>query len=1377
MKKYCALLAVLFVLSCSFVTAGTADMYNNSGKTKEKKGGEQTLRAAAGRFDVQRNRVSNLDFFNSNYGIFAHDVVTGRGGGIWPRGSVNQYIFAGGIWIGALKRLNPTDTSLKKLCLITYNPNSGVSWCVPGRISDGDNIFDDDDMVKKYRVYFQTDFSTTGTPYSVTDGPNWPVWDTSPNPLDTLKKDRWLGSYVNDITARNPTSYPKGPAFISQEDVFSTFKDTDLSRYEGGAVARKSQGYPLRLQFENTIYSWGFGDYADFVFLKYTIINTSPDTLYEVWLAPAYDMDIALLTNSQLGASNDRTRFYSEEDSLNLAVQWTNGNQGERGRGFGYIGFDFLESPAVDPQTGFIRRDKKYYSSNEQLGLKTFRNWVIENDPTENSQRYDFISQGTKDGDTEAGDKRFLMASGPFTFLPGDTARTVVGIIFAATAKGGDADGTTEDLAEMVRKDKFAQQVYDNNFDAPKPPDECNVTYRPLNNAIMVQWDNLSEMSVDMREGGLDFLGYKIYRARRDDLDSFDVDIRPHAGTQQRGMGPFGWKQVGQYSLPLPFLKSAIPSSASYGASKFDSVRLVRQLDSVTWEVERFPNFADASNPFGVKPWNQYFASLPPAELQALLRGRITINAAKDTMPPKWNNKNEIIPNWPAVQVNGLTIRIPWNPNRFTPVAGRTTVADSILYNQVFQRINSLLYNGTASMDFPSLDPNYTYIQKIRQEVIAPYMDSITSHRTFVDLGDDNGDGIITNDPDPTKTEKILNNIDYYYQVRAYDEGDYKIRTPQKMNTGIDGKNQIKAYALAGPPLIGGAAHIEIISQDKDKLGGLYNFQFNVKDNQRLNQLFVTNGVGHDLELEFQPFWRTFPYPLPSQATPKPAEFGIYGLTMILRDKTTNAELFNGITQLEPSLCYYGYGTIKLFSENGARYIMSDSAVIDPLTGSNNTIGIIDDTTSTIRNGTFTTFSDGSNNSCYTAQMGGSARQTLDFGFEYAIQQHGGLFRPLQAEILQANSGANTILNFATNSVQTTQNVDTIPVGNGYVRFVQGSFNNGPAVYEVEFLPGSVMPITLTYDNGASTKTFNVPYLEVSVKNTASYQRPSDDGKTTATVSYPGVVPHFTVSPLAAQELPDVRNVPIGQFNLSSAAFVNGRSKDGFSDRRKQSARGTNVQGRYLLSAVDGADTVDFVNVFAASGMQFVSDFSNKSGFDQSKGVWKQQDFAAFSEKLKRGEIKDFQAGDKIRFTVGGGALGFPLPGAKITARVVPSGASADQITDDLLNQILVVPNPYYVSHQGQRSPNDAKIYFTNLPSKCSIKIFTINGDLIRTMQHDELTSPEPNKYSMEIWDLLSSNRQRVSSQTLIAQIETPNGAKVLKPFTVVVGGARLIPE
>jgi hypothetical protein len=88
--------------------------------------------------------VSNIEFFSSNYGIFGLNVIGNQAGGIWPRGSNKAYIFGGGIWFGARKVARDTSgqiiktsegiDSLRKMAVISYNPNSGASWMVPGRV-------------------------------------------------------------------------------------------------------------------------------------------------------------------------------------------------------------------------------------------------------------------------------------------------------------------------------------------------------------------------------------------------------------------------------------------------------------------------------------------------------------------------------------------------------------------------------------------------------------------------------------------------------------------------------------------------------------------------------------------------------------------------------------------------------------------------------------------------------------------------------------------------------------------------------------------------------------------------------------------------------------------------------------------------------------------------------------------------------------------------------------------------------------------------------------------------------------------------------------------------------------------------------------------
>ncbi|MCS7177589.1 MAG: hypothetical protein NZ960_08290 [Candidatus Kapabacteria bacterium] len=1236
----------------------------------------QPQRLAQGTFEQRRNRVSRIEFYTTNYGIFGLNIAANRGGGFWPRGSQNQYIFGGGIWFGAKKRVRG---ELRKLVIVSYNPNSGASWMVPGRVADGDEY--NDELKDKYQLYFSTDYAPDGTPLPEQagqrpQGPNWPLWITSER--ETLKVNRYFGDYIDDLTLRNLRTYPRGPAFISQEDIWCVFKDTDLRRYEGGVAVRRSQGYPLRVDIEQTIYSWGFGDYGDFIFLKYLIINRSQDTLYECWMAPAMDFDIGPAANPVAIAGNDRVRFYDEDPTLNLAIQWSNPDQGEAGKGFGYLGMTFLESPAVDPATGFIRKDRRFYPLSEQLGLVTFRNWVIENDPTGDEERYDFMAARIRDGDQGPGDKRFLMATGPFNMAPGDTARVVVGLILAATSTGRDATGFG-DLDELVRKVRFAQAVYDGGFKAPIPPDRSNLSWSPLNNGVVIRWDSTAEYTYDDSERGLDFLGYRLYRARRLDLDSFDVDHRSAASR-----GPFGWKEIARWEVPNPFIKkSDRPLLPGSPYPRIDSLVFISQPDSFTVRVARVG--------FGGEPWGEFWQSLNAATRNRYLTGEVQISRA-------------------------LT-------------GGRGLVRQSFPSTEEF--LNALydyIQQGKATLVFPDFDDDPVLRQQVRQ-TIARYIARITNNRTFVDVGDDDRSGTVDDNPDPARTERLFNNVDYYYRLLAYDEGDVIQRTPSKLNIGVTGVNVLQAFPRPAPA--SEPATITITSEDRDKLGGIYNFRFLVQDEQRLQQLFG----GHELEVEFQPLWfgtRFF--------APQGAVNGIYARQVILRDLTAGTELGRYVALFEPTQCQ---GTVVgLFSEFAGVFTG------DTTQG----IGRLDTVSYVQRTGTFRT--DAVCNAPDQYIYG-----TLGFAFDYAVQQWAGQYRPYRAE-RRAGSDVDVPVYPDRTQVQLTQ---PDPATQRYV-----SFNNGPARYLVVLEPGGTETVTITWNSGRNSKQVQVPYYNVKVYNAASFERLDPVTGRPVQVSYPGELPRVDLT-LSRGTGPDARQVPIGSYGFAAVPWVNGRSADGITQRRVQLGDWLPQQGRYYLSVISDGDTIDFVHVFVASGCRFLIDFANKRGWGVSplSGV----------DRAPSQPTRDFRPGDTIVFETTGGALGFPLPGAKIRARV-SQPSPPDKITDAILEQqVKVVPNPYYVVHQAQRSQYDAKIFFTRLPERCTIRIYTLSGELVRTLEYDARTAQEQGRLGVAVWDLLSDNLQRVASQAFVAHIETPNGAKAVLPFSVVVGGIRQVPE
>ncbi len=419
----------------------------SSGVTAQDKEGDRVQRKATGVIDVQKNTVSNIELSLVNNGILGFNPQTSTGATLWPRGSMNQYIYGSGLWFGA-RKMNPDKSGLYDYVEIGYNPNTGRCWFVPGMVKDGDSVRED--LADKYRLYFSTDFNqSSGKPLLQDDGPNWPLWvsdKTKKYQYGTYKHD-----YVADVNKRNETNYPNGPLFVSDEDIISMYKDTDLNEFDGGAAKRKALGYPLGLQIQSSVYSWNNVEMKDVLIISDIVENTSQDTLLDCWVGGFYDIDLLYSTNGPAGASNDRAKFFIEDESLNLGVAWTETSLGEAGKGFGYIGISFLETPAVD-KDAFIRNDKLIFEPTEQLGLKTFATWNIEDDQNSDERRYQFMSSMTRDEDTGPGDKRMFLATGPFNMRPGDKARVVFAINFAMPAKGGEADGTLEDIEGFTGK-------------------------------------------------------------------------------------------------------------------------------------------------------------------------------------------------------------------------------------------------------------------------------------------------------------------------------------------------------------------------------------------------------------------------------------------------------------------------------------------------------------------------------------------------------------------------------------------------------------------------------------------------------------------------------------------------------------------------------------------------------------------------------------------------------------------------------------------------------------------------------------------------------------------------------------------------------------
>ncbi len=93
------------------------------------------------------------------------------------------------------------------------------------------------------------------------------------------------------------------------------------------------------------------------------------------------------------------------------------------------------------------------------------------------------------------------------------------------------------------------------------------------------------------------------------------------------------------------------------------------------------------------------------------------------------------------------------------------------------------------------------------------------------------------------------------------------------------------------------------------------------------------------------------------------------------------------------------------------------------------------------------------------------------------------------------------------------------------------------------------------------------------------------------------------------------------------------------------------------------------------------------------------------------------------------------------------------------LDKIRVVPNPFVVTSGFDTVRDRHEIHFTRLPLQCTIKIFTLTGELVRTLQHASAVTGE----SIERWDLKTEFGSEVAYGVYLYHVDSAAGKKMGK--------------
>lgn len=147
--------------------------------------------------------------------------------------------------------------------------------------------------------------------------------------------------------------------------------------------------------------------------------------------------------------------------------------------------------------------------------------------------------------------------------------------------------------------------------------------------------------------------------------------------------------------------------------------------------------------------------------------------------------------------------------------------------------------------------------------------------------------------------------------------------------------------------------------------------------------------------------------------------------------------------------------------------------------------------------------------------------------------------------------------------------------------------------------------------------------------------------------------------------------------------------------------------------------------------------------------------------------------------------FGSPISGLPSLETALGNGAKhayAINAHDEVETQKLeafVFPNPYRnegdykkEGYEGRMDVGVAddrirEIHFVNLPLKCKISIYSIDGDLIRSIEHESVITDAESTH--ETWDLITRNTQLVASGLYYWIIEEDNGETQIGKLVIIM--------
>jgi hypothetical protein len=133
----------------------------------------------------------------------------------------------------------------------------------------------------------------------------------------------------------------------------------------------------------------------------------------------------------------------------------------------------------------------------------------------------------------------------------------------------------------------------------------------------------------------------------------------------------------------------------------------------------------------------------------------------------------------------------------------------------------------------------------------------------------------------------------------------------------------------------------------------------------------------------------------------------------------------------------------------------------------------------------------------------------------------------------------------------------------------------------------------------------------------------------------------------------------------------------------------------------------------------------------------------------------------------------YPYTDGDVYQFTIQGGTVTDADQRELFNKVNVFPNPLYgfntltgFTTNPTTAPDDPWVTFTNLPTEITIRIYSLSGQLLRTLDMSDKSSDDS---PFLRWNLLNENGLRAASGLYLAIVSSPlYGDKILK-FTIIM--------